>query len=262
MQPIALGHNRTGVAMSPAALQAMNAASDDLSPAQAIDTSSLQIQKMAFNSESDAVGSVPSPNSTKGFIKSGLAKLRGGEPTMLFDKLGERIAFERTGTRLYDALIAKYRASLDSSDDALPPALPTAQATGTLPETPLETLMGIRDEELAHFHLLTKAVMQMGGDPTSQTPCADVAAVASMGIMQVLNDPRTTMAQALNAILTAELTDNAGWELLIDLAEDAGEDDLVRSFEAALIDEQRHLQIIKTWLTALVSAPAQSADAI
>jgi hypothetical protein len=31
-----------------------------------------------------------------------------------------------------------------------------------------------------------------------------------MGIIQVLTDPRTSMAQCLQAILTAELTDNAG----------------------------------------------------
>ena len=31
-----------------------------------------------------------------------------------------------------------------------------------------------------------------------------------MGIMPVLTDPRSSMAQCLQAILTAELTDNAG----------------------------------------------------
>lgn len=262
MQPTTLGHNRTGAAMSPAALQAMNEAADDLSPTQIIDTSSLQIQKMAFNSESEAVGSVPSPSTAKGYLKTGLAKLKGGEPTVLLDKLGERIAFERTGTRLYDALIAKYKATLESGDDALLPAPPAVQAAGAPAETPLETLMGIRAEELAHFKLLTQAVIKMGGDPTSQTPSADVTAVASMGIMQVLNDPRTTLAQSLNAMLTAELTDNAGWEMLIGLADDAGETDLVRGFKVALIDEQRHLQVIKTWLTALVSTPAQPAEAV
>jgi NAD(P)-dependent dehydrogenase (short-subunit alcohol dehydrogenase family) len=36
-----------------------------------------------------------------------------------------------------------------------------------------------------------------------------VTATASAGLMQVLTDPRTTLAQCLNTILTAELTDNA-----------------------------------------------------
>lgn len=262
MQPTTLGHNRTGAAMSPAALQAMNDAADDLSPTQVIDTSSLQIQKMAFISESEAVGSVPAPSSAKGYIKSGMAKLKGGEPTVLLDKLGERIAFERAGTRLYDALIAKYKATLELGDDPLLPAPPWVQAAGAPAEVPLNTLMSIRAEELAHFKMLTQAVIQMGGDPTSQTPSADVTAVASMGIMQVLNDPRTTLAQCLTAMMTAELTDNAGWELLISLAEDAGETDLVRRFESALVDEQRHLHVIKTWLTSLVTTPAKPAEAV
>jgi ferritin-like protein len=259
MQPTTLGHNRTGAALSPAALQAMNEAADDLSPAPVIDTSDLQIQKMAFISESEAVGSVPPPRTAKGYIKTGLTKLKGGQPTVLLDKLGERIAFERSGTRLYDALIAKYKATLESGED---PLLPAVHAAGATTETPLEILMGIRAEELGHFKLLSDAVLKMGGDPTSQTPCADVTAVASMGIMQVLNDPRTTLAQCLNAMLTAELTDNAGWELLITLTEDAGEDELTHSFQAALQDEQRHLYTIKTWLTALLSIPPTPAEAV
>lgn len=32
-------------------------------------------------------------------------RVKGDSPTILLDKLGERLAFKRTGTRLYDALI-------------------------------------------------------------------------------------------------------------------------------------------------------------
>jgi hypothetical protein len=99
-------------------------------------------------------------------------------------------------------------------------------------------------------------MQQMGGDPTAQTPCADSIATASMGLIQVLTDPRTTLAQCLNAILTAELTDNAGWELLITLAEDAGETELAGRFLGALAEEQEHLAIVRGWLTALVARGA------
>ena len=67
-------------------------------------------------------------------------------------------------------------------------------------------------------------------DPTAMTPCANTAGVASMGIMQVITDPRTTVPQCLSAILTAELADNAGWELLIQLANEMGQDDMVAQF--------------------------------
>ena len=70
--------------------------------------------------------------------------------------------------------------------------------------------------------------------------------------MQVLNDPRTTLAQCLNAILTAELTDNAGWELLSSLADATGETDLTGQFLGALAQEQQHLLVIKNWLAAIV----------
>jgi hypothetical protein len=99
---------------------------------------------------------------------------------------------------------------------------------------------------------------QLGGDPTAQTPCADVIATASMGLMQVVTDPRTTMAQSLNAILTAELTDNAGWELLAQLAEEAGEEELTGKFLGALSQEQEHLRVIKAWLATLVSERADT----
>jgi len=170
------------------------------------------------------------------------------------DKIGERIAFERSGTRLYDALIVKYHAALELDPDALPHELP-ADLEGDLSVSgsPDEILARIRAEELAHFGLLCDAMTQLGGDPTAQTPCADIIAVASSGLMQVLNDPRTTLAQCLNAMLTAELTDNAGWELLISLAEEEEQTDLAASFLQALEQERQHLAVVRGWLAAIVS---------
>jgi len=83
---------------------------------------------------------------------------------------------------------------------------------------------------------------------------ADVSAVASMGIMQALADPRTSMSQCLNAIATAELTDNAGWELLIDLADELGHEDLSERFIEALTNEQQHLLNVQTWLSDRIMA--------
>jgi hypothetical protein len=252
MQPTTLGLNRTTTVVSPAALAAMNAAADELTPVEDIDTSALDAEKLACMAEADAVGSVPPPASMKGVVKAGVSKLKGGHPVVLMDKVGERLAFERSGARLYDALILKYRASLDAAgSDPLPPAR-TAAGTDGQKESPSQTLERIRAEELQHFELLRQAMQQLGGDPTAVTPCADVAAVASSGLMQVLNDPRTTLAQCLNAMLTAELTDNAGWELLASLADAAGENDLAGRFLGALAQEQQHLLTIKNWLASVV----------
>jgi bacterioferritin (cytochrome b1) len=156
---------------------------------------------------------------------------------VFMDKLSERLAFERMGTRLYDAFINKCETLGDDANDMTPVAL-----------------QEIRDEEHRHFILLNEAITQLGGDPTVQSPCADTAAVASTGIMQVLTDPRTTVTQCLNALLTAELTDNAGWEMLIDLADELGHQDLSERFTEALANEQEHLMNVQSWLSDRVMA--------
>jgi rubrerythrin len=263
MEATVTGMNRTGAALSPLGVKAMTEAADELSPAVPIDTAAMDAERLAYINEADSVGSIPPPASLKGVVKTGVAKLKGGTPSVFMDKIGERIAFERGGTRLYEALIGKYQAVQALGSEALVPAdqLPPpdggAGPIGSVAgEAPLQTLMRIRNEELAHFRMLGLAMEKMGGDPTAQTPCADVTATASLGIVQVVTDPRTTLAQCLNAMLTAELTDNAGWELLIQLAEDAGETDLAGQFLGALAQEQEHLAIVKGWLTLLVSKGA------
>ena len=177
MQSTSLGHNLTGAAQSPKAVQAMTEAADTLTPFTDIDTSDMQAQKLAFINEAEAVGSVPMPASVKGVAKAGVAKLKGGEPTILMDKLGERLAYERAGTRLYDALIIKYRAAQQAGGDVLPMAtIPAAVDAQGDAENPGATLARIRREEFEHFSMLCEAMTTMGGDPSAQTPCADESA--------------------------------------------------------------------------------------
>jgi hypothetical protein len=78
-----------------------------------------------------------------------------------------------------------------------------------------------------------------------------------MGIMQVLTDPRTSMAQCLQAMLMAELTDNAGWELLIRLADGLGYDDMKTEFESALKNEEEHLLKVRAWVSECVLDSAE-----
>jgi hypothetical protein len=254
MQPTTLGPNMTGATLTPAALAAMTQATEDLTPFQEIDTSEMESQKLAYIEDSDAIGSIPVPTSLKGMAKSGVSKLKGKHPGVFLDKLGERLAYERTGARLYDALILKYNAAAQlAKGEVLPAILIQGEDGESQPQAPADQLLHrIRSEELEHFQLLSDAIVAMGGDPTSQTPCADVMALASSGFMQVLNDPRTTLAQCLNAMLAVELADNAGWELLASLADDMGESDLAGQFLGALAQEQEHLVIVKQWLTGLV----------
>lgn len=267
MQATTTGHNRTGAAVSPAGVQAMNDAVLRFSPPSSIDTTDADAERVTCATEAEPVGSIPPPASLAGTLKAGVGKLMGERPELLMDKMGERIAFERSGVRLYDALIAKYLAVTESGE-SLPTLAEALAASGEdwaaqtdtlLGETPLQSLERIRNEELQHFHLLCDAMETLGGDPTAQTPCADVAGVASSGLMQVVTDPRTTLAQCLTAVLTAELTDAAGWELLIQLTEQEGHDQLTGSFLTAHGQEAQHQQAIQGWLSALLLAEKTSA---
>lgn len=246
MEPTATGPNRTGIAQAAKQVQLMLDAVDELSPPTPISTLQIDTERQMYITEADSVGSIPPAQKSKPSTKARAAGAKTTPDTqamsLLLDKLGERIAFERTGTRLYDALITKYLALSNSQDSG---SVPSEDAA-------LEMLRKIRADELGHFHLLCECVKSLGGDPTAQTPCADVTATASMGIMQVITDPRTTLAQSLGAILTAELTDNAGWEMLTELASKVGQTDLAGRFTEALATEEEHLESVRTWLQSLL----------
>jgi ferritin-like protein len=243
MEATVPGQNRTGAAINPKDIDLMLDAVRELSPQKPISTLRMDVERQTYIAEAERVGSIPPlegiPKSKRNGTEAGAAGL-----SVLLDKLGERIAFERTGTRLYGALITKHLALMNAGEDPLSPAIDG--------ETAADTLQRIRAEELEHFRLLCDLVSGLGGDPTAQTPCADVTAAASMGLMQVITDPRTTLAQCMNTILTAELTDNAGWELLIELAEGAGYDEMTEQFTQALQAEQQHLTVIRGWLQELL----------
>jgi hypothetical protein len=163
--------------------------------------------------------------------------------TLLLDKLGERLAFERAGVRLYDTLILKH------------------EATGGFPGGPSRAdLEEIREDELSHFAMLEGIVGRFGGDPTAVTPSANLAAVEMRGISAAINDPRTSLAEALHAILVAELADGDAWEQLVELVEQLGEDELADGFREALDEEQDHLARVRGWLAADLAGRARAED--
>jgi len=224
------GLNRTGLQASPIHSQELLEAEDALQPQfTGILADFIDIKAEAI-CEADPLGSVPPPASLKGVLKTGMKAMVGGHPQVFIDKLAERAAYERGGTRLYDALIVKFQ-----SCDPAPRGISLAE------------LAKIRADELAHYQLLIEAIRSLGADPTAQTPSAAVAGMGTMGLMQVLNDPRTSFSDCLNAMLTAELTDVDAWELLARLAEHSGEDALASQFREALLQENEHLQHVRTW---------------
>jgi rubrerythrin len=194
----------------------------------------LSFVRQQYIQEADPIGSVPLPATIKGVALTGTKLLTGQHPQLLLDKLAERLAFERGGTRIYDALITKFNATESASENG-----------GDV--VTLDKLMTIRDEEASHFNLLSETIVKLGGDPTSQTPSADLVGIETMGLVQAVTDPRTSFADSLHAVLIAEMTDVAGWELLISLVESLGETDMVSRFSTALEEENEHLANVKYW---------------
>src|SRR5689334_19201636 len=185
-----LGTNRTGVDMSPIDIKEMIALANATPPSSPGDERAMAKMRGEYISDADVLGSVPPPGTLKGVATTAMQKLTGRNPEAFINKLGGRIGFERAGVRLYDALIEKCS---------------VARGTMAASRIPLETLWRFRNEELQHFQLASDALRSIGADPTAQTPCADADSVAGMGLIQVLTDPRTSVAQCLEAMLIGEL---------------------------------------------------------
>lgn len=239
-EQVQTGMNRTGVQMAPFDSAALERDIQSLMPPASGDPEEITRMRSSYIVNADELGSVPPPGTMKGMMKTGAAALLGNEPQLLIDKLGERLAFERTGVRLYDALIDKV--------DAL-------EKSGTA-TAPLPILIQIREEEAQHFAMVAKTIQSLGADPTAQTPCADLAGIESAGLLQAIRDPRTSVAQSLHAVLIAEMTDNNGWETLIALAREHKHDAIAAEFSTALSNERDHLRFIReAYEMALFGSP-------
>lgn len=252
-KPSDLGQNRTGIAMSPKDAKLTVEGAIEGSPAPNEEPMDYPAAKLAYSAEAGPFGSMPPPATLKGVAKTAVDLVKGDKSTVLIDKIAERLAFERGGTRLYEALLVKFDAGNPHEGG------PTR-----------EELEEIRDDEQRHFGVLVKALRTLGADPTAMTPGANLVGVMTMGLMQVLNDPRTTLTQGLEAVHVAELTDNDCWDALIELAADMGKDDLVADFTEARDEEREHLTKVRAWISNAVrgqagvdeaDTPAQDDDA-
>lgn len=228
--------NRTGMQTSPELAEELVEGAASATPSSEGGSEEIAESRVDYISEGFPLGSMPAmPVSEEAEADEDQAAM-----AVFLDKLSERLAFERMGVRLYEALLNKCETLGEST-----------------PGPTLEQIRHIGAEELEHFLMLNETITEMGGDPTVESPSADIAGVASMGILQVVTDPRSSVPQSLQALLTAELTDNAGWELLIELASNLGYDDMREQFETALTHEEEHLQNVRDWLTDSVLDKAQ-----
>ncbi|WP_437965383.1 ferritin-like domain-containing protein [Sorangium sp. So ce260] len=240
MKQITIGTNTTGIATSPIDSKELIEFAQAIPPSSPGSEADAAAVRSEYARESGTVGSVPPPVSLKGIVKAAGELIQGRPPALLIDKLGERLQFERSGTRLYEALIAKH------------------DAEGSFEGGPTRAdLEAIRDDELRHFALLKRAIERLGADPTAMTPSADMIGLASAGVLSVAVEPRINFGQSLQALLVAELTDNDSWRMLIDLATAYGQDDMVAEFRVAEQHEARHLELVRGWLSCKLALDAR-----
>jgi hypothetical protein len=227
------GDNHTGIALHPEYAAEMVNGTKEFGPTSGGGPELLAQNRVRVAAISTPMGTMPPVSSVP------------AEQLVLLDKLGARLQFERTGTRFYDALISK----LD--------------AYGPFDGGPSrDDLLQIRNDEHGHMHLVQALILQIGGDPTVVTPCANLQAVASRGIGDVLLDPRTTLLECLDAILVAEITDHESWELLGTLAA-AVAPQLADELREAEQTEAQHLVKVRAWVAAgtVGASPRRRANA-
>jgi rubrerythrin len=223
--------NRTGIDASPQDAKKMVESASQTMPSRPGDKNSFARFRAQSFLNSEPVGTVPPPATMKGVVTTVVETVKGNHPAAFIDKIAERLAFERSGTRLYETLLVKF------------------DTKGAFDRGPTRReLEQFHAEESEHFAMLKQCMEQLGADPTAMTPSADLASVQSSGVMQVVNDPRTDLGECLEAILTAELVDNDGWSLLTRLAEQIGQSEMVEKFRKAKEEEDEHLSSVREWV--------------
>jgi hypothetical protein len=141
--------NRTGILTSPELAGELIEGAIEATPSSEGGSGDLAEYRSEYIAEGFPIGSLPSLP----FAKESQANEEAVGMAVLLDKLSERLAFERMGTRLYETLINKVEVVGESS-----------------PGPTLAELQQIRDEELQHFLLLNRSITALGGDPNGIKP--------------------------------------------------------------------------------------------
>ncbi len=108
----------------------------------------------------------------------------------------------------------------------------------------LEEMQTHRDEEKEHEEWLEAQIRGLGGDAHAETDKSRLVTRESKGIEEVVMSD-AELPHLLHALLAAELVDNAGWDLLVQLADEAGDRDARKEFKRRLHQEEDHLIFIR-----------------
>ena len=228
-KPTDMLSNRTGIQVSPALAKKMTEGATKGVPEAFEDMESITQMRLEYSSDAEPVGTLARP----------AGKVKSKAPAILLDLLGERMAFERAGVRLYELLLIKIAAAHVHKGG------PT-----------VNEIEHFRDDELRHFGMCVNAIRELGADPTSITPSADISSVASSGVLHVIADPRTTLTQALQGMRIIELADQEAWASLVDLVERLELTRMAEDFQGALFEENLHMRRVRAWIESAIAGQA------
>jgi rubrerythrin len=102
-----------------------------------------------------------------------------------------------------------------------------------------------RDQEKEHEEWLEEQIRALGGDAHAETDKSQLIKIESQGIEKVVFEADGDVSHLFHAIFTAEMVDNAGWQLLLELADMADDDVARRAFSKRLHEEEDHLILMR-----------------
>ncbi len=141
----------------------------------------------------------------------------------VIDMLNERLTFERSGVKLYDAILQNMQKSSNPEVARMQPSMKEH-----------------RDQEKEHEEWLEEQIRSLGGDAHAKTEMSELITAESVGVEKVVTSDKNLVHQ-MHALLTAELVDNSGWELLLELADEADDREARVEFRKRLHEEEEHL---------------------
>ncbi len=157
----------------------------------------------------------------------------------VIDLLNERLAFERTGVRLYDRMLLRMRLSADREIKRM-----------------VDRMQRFRDEEREHEEWLEDQIRNLHGDDHMPTDKSVLVLTETQGIERVVQrDPR--LQHDFHALLTAELADSTGWDLLVRVAEEFGDREARREFKQRHREELEHVLFVRKVVERFVKRELQ-----
>lgn len=164
-----------------------------------------------------------------------MKKLAERHPDKLLDLLNERLTFERLAVKLYDTILEKMHA-ID---------LPSVAGISAVVSQVREQ----RNQEKEHEEWLEEQIRALGGDAHEKTEMSDLIERESKGVAEVIQGD-TELPHLFHALQTAELVDDTGWKLLLELADEADDSEAREEIRRRAEEEERHLAFLRTIVTA------------